>query len=57
MEPVKVPVALGVNVMLIVQLPTGFTVAPQVFVWANGPVTAMVPTVRIPRPVFVSVAF
>src|ERR1022692_1709520 len=57
MEPVRVPVVLGVKVTLIVQLAPGFTVAPQVFVWPNGPVAAMLPTVRIPRPVFVSVAF
>src|ERR1022692_605069 len=56
-EPDRVPVVLGVKVTLIVQLAPGFTVPPQVFVWANGPVTVVVPTVRIPRPVFVSVAF
>ena len=56
-EPVNVPVALGVNVTLSVQLASGFTVAPQVFVSANGPVAVMVPTDRIPSPVFVSVAF
>src|ERR1017187_8131758 len=57
MEPVKVPFALGVKVTLIVQEAAGFRVAPQVFVWANGPVAAMLATVRIPRPVFVRVAF
>jgi hypothetical protein len=43
--------------MLIVQLAPGFTVALQVFVWANGPDGAILPTVRIPRPVLVSVTF
>ena len=31
------------------------TVVPQVFVWANGPVFAMLLMVRIPRPLLVSV--
>src|ERR1022692_4469699 len=57
MEPIRVPVVLGVKVTLSVQLAPGFTVAPQVFVWANGPVTVKLATVRIPRPVLVSAAF
>src|ERR1017187_325664 len=57
MEPVRVPVVLGVKVTLSVQLVAGFTVAPQVFVWANGPDATMLPTLRIARPVFVSVTF
>src|ERR1039458_10422396 len=57
MEPVNAPLALGLKVTLIVQEAAGFTVAPQVFVWANGPDAAMLPTVRIPRPLLVSVTF
>jgi hypothetical protein len=57
MEPVRVPVVVGVKVTLIVQLAPGFTVAPQVFVWPNGPAAVMLATFRVPSPVFVSVAF
>ena len=56
-EPVEVPFTTGVNVTLKVQLAPGFRVAPQVFVWANGPEATMLPIVRMPRPVLVSVAF
>src|SRR5438128_8764078 len=46
---------VGLKVTLIVQLAPGVTVMSQVCVWVNGPVTAMLLTVRTPRPVFLSV--
>jgi hypothetical protein len=46
---------VGLKVMLKVQLPPGLTVVPQIFVWTNGPVLAMLLIVRTPRPVLVSV--
>src|SRR5207245_5781175 len=46
---------VGLKVTLIVQLALGFTGVPQVFVWANGPVLAMLLTISTPRPVLVSV--
>ena len=55
-EPVNVPIALGLKVTLIEQLAPGAMVAPQVFVWANGPVATMLVISKIPSPVFLSVA-
>jgi hypothetical protein len=52
-EPVRVPMVVGLNVTLIVQLALGLTVV-QVFVWLNEPVTAILLTIRTPRPVLVS---
>ena len=57
MEPVRVPLVLGLKVMLIVQEAAGFSVVPQVFAWLNGSDAAMLPMVRMPRPVFVRVTF
>src|SRR5258708_2875575 len=46
---------VGLNVTLIVQLPPGLTVVPQVCVSLNGPAMAILLTFRTPRPVFLSV--
>jgi hypothetical protein len=35
--PLRAPVAVGVNVTLIVQLAPAATLAPQLFVWAKSP--------------------
>jgi hypothetical protein len=55
-EPVMVPIVVGVNLTVNVQLPPGVTLVPQVLVWLNGPVTEILAMLRIPRPVLVSVA-
>ena len=47
------PFVMGLNLTLIVQLAPGLTVV-QVFVWLNEPVTAILLTIRTPRPVLVS---
>jgi hypothetical protein len=52
-EPVSVPIVVGVKVTLIVQLEPGLTLLPHVFVWANGLLAAMLVIFRIPRPVLV----
>ena len=39
--PVREPAAVGVNVMLMVQLPRPGTELPQVLVWAKSPVIAI----------------
>src|SRR6185436_5192045 len=44
--PVRDPVAVGVNVMEIVQLPRAATELPHVLVWAKSPVTVMLPTLK-----------
>ena len=55
----RVPVAVGVNVTLMVQLAPAATLEPQVFVWAKSPPLA--PAIPMPLivngalPVFVSV--
>jgi len=56
--PGRVPVAVGVNVTLIVQFAFAASVAgsvPQVFVCAKSPEVAIVLIVKLPVPVFVSV--
>jgi hypothetical protein len=42
--PVLAPVAVGVNVMVITQLPRAATEVPQVLVWAKSPLVAMLLT-------------
>ena len=54
-EPVTVPIVVGLKVTDIVQLLPGFTVAPQFEVSPNGPLIAPFEIYRVPRPVFVSV--
>ena len=49
------PLLFGLKVTLIAQLAPGAILVPQVFVWLNWPVTAMLLMVRVPVPVFVSV--
>src|SRR5215831_12727325 len=55
MEPVWLPIVIGLNVTFILQLAPGLTEEPQVFVWLNWPVAAMLVIVRSPRPVLVKV--
>jgi len=56
---VRGPVAVGLNVTLIVQLLPAATELPQVFVWVKSPglvpVTAMLVMLSVPVPVLVSV--
>jgi hypothetical protein len=40
-EPVRVPIAVGVNVTLIWQFALAATLVPQLLVWAKSPLTAM----------------
>jgi len=54
--PVRVPVADGVNVTLIVHLAAGDRFPPQLLVSAKSPVTATLLIVRVADPVLVSVA-
>ena len=59
MAAVRVPVLVGVNVTLIVQLAPGVTEVPQSLVWlksaAFAPVTETLETSSAPVPVFDSV--
>ena len=50
-EPERVPVAVGVNVTLIVQLPPAATLDPQLLVWAKSPLAVMLVMLRpcVPR--------
>ena len=54
--PVSVPIVVGLNVTVNVQLAPAATLFPQLFVWLNGPVNETFEMLRIPRPVLVSVA-
>ena len=54
-EPVRDPVAAGVNFTEIVQVPATVTEAPQVLVWLKSPLAAMLVIVSAADPVFVSV--
>jgi hypothetical protein len=40
-EPLRLPVAMGVKVTLMVQPPPALTELPHVFVWAKSPLTPM----------------
>jgi hypothetical protein len=55
----RLPIAAGVNVTLIVQVAAAATETPQLFVWLKSPVlppvTAMLVTASAAFPVFVSV--
>ena len=53
--PVRAPVAVGVNVTLMLQLEPAARVAPQVFVEAKSPVTAIELMFRLAFPVLDSV--
>ena len=54
-EPVRVPVAVGAKVTLIVQLPPAATEPPQLLVWAKSPDVTMPLTVRVAVPVLLRV--
>jgi len=53
--PVRVPVAVGVNVTLMVQEAPAATELPQVFVSAKSPLAVMLVMLNVPLPVLVSV--
>ena len=53
--PGRLPVAVGVNVTLIVQLAPAATEVPQVLVWAYCALAAMLVTLSAAVPEFVSV--
>ena len=53
--PVRVPVAVGVNVMLIVQFKPPATELPQLFVCPKSPLTEMFAMFSVAVPVLVSV--
>ena len=54
-DAARLPLAVGVKVTLIVQLPPAPTELPQVFVWAKSPafvpVIAMLVRLKLPLPV------
>ena len=54
-EPVRVPVAVGLKVTLIVQLAPAATLVPQVLVSEKSPVVEMLVMLRVAVPVLVSV--
>ena len=54
MVPLKLPAEVGENTALIVQVPAIATEVPQLFVWENWPVAAIV-GVNKPFPLFVIV--
>ncbi len=54
--PVRVPIVVGLNVIVKVQLAPGLTAEPHVLLWLNGPVTPMLEIFRTPNPVLVRVA-
>lgn len=54
-ELVVDPAVVGVKVTFIVQFLPGFTIEPQLLVWANGAAAEIFVMPRIPRPVLVSV--
>lgn len=49
--PLRVPVAVGVNVTLAWQFAPAASVAPQLFVWPKSPLALMLATVRADPPV------
>ena len=53
--PFRMPPALGVNVILIMQLAPRATEIPQVFVWAKSPLAVMLVTARGVLPGLLSV--
>ena len=53
--PLRVPVAVGVNVTLIAQLAPAASVPPQLLVWAKSPLTPMLEMVSAAEPEFESV--
>ena len=53
--PGRLPVAVGVNVTLMVQLAPAVSDAPQVLVWAYCALAAMLVMLRVPVPPLVSV--
>jgi hypothetical protein len=53
--PVRVPVAVGENVTLIVQFAPVSTEPPQLLVWTKSPLAARLVIVKVALPVFVSV--
>lgn len=55
-EPVRLPVALGWKVMLMVQFAPAARLLPQLFVWAKSPVTVMLLMASAAVPLLVRVA-
>jgi hypothetical protein len=53
--PVLVPVAVGLKVMLRVQLALAARLEPQVLVWEKSPLTVMLVMLRVALPVLLSV--
>ena len=53
--PVRVPVAVGLKVTLMVQLAFAATLEPQVLVWEKSPLTVMLVMLRVALPVLLSV--
>jgi hypothetical protein len=54
-EPLREPVAVGVNVTLIVQEALAATLEPQVLVWEKSPLAAMLVMLRVALPVLLRV--
>jgi hypothetical protein len=53
--PVLVPVVVGLNVTLMVQLALAATLEPQVLIWEKSPLTVMLVMLRATLPVLLSV--
>jgi hypothetical protein len=53
--PVRVPLAVGVKVTLMLQTPPAAKLVPQVLVWAKSPLTAMLVNARVAVPELVTV--
>jgi hypothetical protein len=53
--PVRFPVAVGVKVTLIVQLPPAASELPQLLVWAKSPLAEICVSERLAAPLLVSV--
>jgi hypothetical protein len=54
-EPLREPVAVGVNITLRVQLALAATLAPQVLVWEKSPLAVMLVRLRVALPVLLRV--
>jgi len=54
-SPVRVPVAVGVKVTLMVQLAAAATLPPHVLLAAKSPLATMLEIARGPVPLFVSI--
>ena len=54
-EPLREPLAVGVKVLLRVQLALAATLEPQVLVWEKSPLTVMLVMLRVALPVLLRV--